>query len=234
MQYRFVFWIYWLGLAMCSAQTLREKAVTLFEQEKYTQAKPLFEQWLKESPNNLFALEHLGDIEGYAHHWDECLAYYERLVQLKPNEANYHYKCGGALGMKAKDGGKWVAIRLIGRMKDCFLKTLELNPKHIEARWALIEYYLQLPGLFGGSERKAQLYADQLLPISPVDHYLAKGHIDEYFERFTEAEKHYRKAVEVGGSKTTYERLAYLYRYKLHQPDRAREVLAAYARKQGS
>jgi hypothetical protein len=36
--------------------------------------------------------------------------------------------------------------------------------------------------LFGGSEKKAQRYADELIKLSPVDGYLSKAHIDEYFE----------------------------------------------------
>ena len=64
-----------------------------------------------------------------------------------------------------------------------YKKSLSLNPNHIDARWALIEYYLQVPALFGGSEKNAQRYADELIKLSPVDGYLSKGRIDEYFER---------------------------------------------------
>ncbi|OYU83478.1 MAG: hypothetical protein CFE24_11290 [Flavobacterium sp. BFFFF2] len=218
---------------LVQAQAYRDKAIALFDQSQFNQARPLFEQWNAEAPNNLFVIEHLGDIEGHSSHWDKCIEYYDKLVRLKPTEANYYYKKGGAMGMKAKDGGKWAAIRLIHPMRDCFERAIQLNPKHIEARWGLIEYYLQLPGFIGGSERKAQHFADELLKISPVDGYLAKGHIDEYFERYQKAAQQYRKAIEVGGSKTTYDRLAYLYKFKLHQPERAREVLDAYLRKTG-
>lgn len=210
------------------AQSNFEKAEKLFIQRNYTAAKPLFENILKGSPNNLKTIEYLGDIAGYAKDWDRCIFYYEKLKKTKPNEASYYYKYGGALGMKAKEGGKWVAITLIGDMKESFEKAIILNPNHIEARWALIEYYLQLPALFGGSERKAQKYADELFKISPVDGFLSKGHIDEYFERYKSAEKNYVKAIEVGGSKVTYERLEELYRVKLLQPEKALRVIENY------
>jgi hypothetical protein len=92
----------------------------------------------------------------------------------------------------------------------------------------MIEYYLQVPGLFGGSEKKAQRYVNELMTLSPVDGYLAKGRIDEYFERYKSAERNYIKAIEVGGSKTTYERLASLYKVKLMQPEKAIKVLEEY------
>ncbi|WP_309640136.1 hypothetical protein [Flavobacterium sp.] len=208
-----------------------EKAEKLFDEEKYTQAKPLFLSILKDYPTNLKVIEYLGDISSHSNDWDNSIVYYEKLKKLKPTEANYYYKYGGALGMKAKVGGKWVAIRLIGDMRESFEKTLQLNPKHIEARWALIEYYLQLPAFVGGSEKKAQRYSNELMKLSPVDGYLSKAHIDEYFKRYTSAEKNYKLAIQVGGSKNTYERLAQLYKEKLHQPEKASQVLKNYNEK---
>lgn len=211
-----------------------EKAEKLFDEEKYAQAKPLFLSILKDNPTNLKVIEYLGDISSYSNDWDNSIIYYEKLKKLKPTEANYYFKYGGALGMKAKVGGKWVAIRLIGDMHESFEKALQLNPKHIEARWALIEYYLQLPAFVGGSEKKAQRYSNELMKLSPVDGYLSKAHIDEYFKRYTSAEKNYKYAIQVGGSKNTYERLAQLYKEKLHQPEKASQVLKNYNEKNKS
>ncbi|MBS7786510.1 hypothetical protein KIH23_04300 [Flavobacterium sp. CYK-55] len=215
-------------------QSNYEKAVKLFDQENYVQAKPLFLSLLKQEPNNLKIIEYLGDISSHQDDWDKSIFYYEKLKTLKPSEANYYYKYGGALGMKAKVGGKWVAIRLVGDMRAAFERAIQLNPKHIEARWAMIEYYLQLPAFVGGSEKKAQVYANELMKLSPVDGYLSKAHIDEYFKRYLSAEKNYKFAIQVGGSKNTYERLAQLYKQKLHQPEKANEILRAYSEKNKS
>jgi tetratricopeptide (TPR) repeat protein len=227
---KIVYLLILLPMLMLS-QTNFDKAEKLFFQEKYTIAKPVFESFLKENPNNLKAIEYLGDVAIHLKDFDGAITYYDKLKKLKPTEADYYYKYGGALGLKAKDGGKWVAIRLIGDMKASFEKAIALNPNHIEARWAMIEYYLQVPGLFGGSEKKAQRYANELMRLSPVDGYLSKGHIDEYFERYKSAEKNYMKAIEIGGSKTTYDRLVALYRVKLHQPEKAIRVLENYKEK---
>ncbi len=224
----------WLISMQMLGQTSYDKAVKLFDDEKYSQAKPIFLSLYKEEPNNLKVIEYLGDVSSHLDDWDQSIVYYEKLKRLKPSEANYHYKYGGALGMKAKVGGKWVAIRLIGDMRAAFEKALQLNPKHIEARWAMIEYYLQLPAFVGGSEKKAQVYANELMKLSPVDGYLSKAHIDEYFKRYTSAEKNYKFAIQVGGSKNTYERLAQLYREKLHQPEKALQVLKNYNEKNKS
>ena len=108
----------------------------------------------------------------------------------------------------------------IGDIKHELEQTAKLDPKHIETRWALIEFYMQLPGIFGGSEHKAIFYANELIEISPVDGHLAKGYIAEYNERIKDAERYYKKAIEVGGSPHTYEKLLNLYE-KNNQPKKA-------------
>jgi tetratricopeptide (TPR) repeat protein len=123
---------------------------------------------------------------------------------------------------------------LLDDVKVAFKKAIQLNPNHIGARWALIEIYIQLPGFVGGSESKAKKYAEELLKISPVDGYLSKGHIEEYFKRYTIAEKYYLKAIEIGNSKTTYQKLVDLYKNKMAQPEKAKKVWAIYNEKNKS
>ena len=138
------------------------------------------------------------------------------------------------MGMLAKESNKFKALGMIGDVRKSFEKAIELNPKHIDARWALIELYLQLPGIVGGSESKANRYANELLNISPVDGYLAKGRIAEYFDRFPTAEKYYKLAVEIGGSRTSYQKLADLYKNKMNKPEKARATWAEFSDKNKS
>ncbi len=228
---KFIYLFLILFNVQMQSQTNFEKGQKLFEEGKFDSSKPFFENDLKENPNHLKAIEYLGDIEGNSKSWDKAIYYYSKLKNLKPTEANYFYKYGGALGMKAKDSNKFAALSMIGEVKSAFEKAIILNPKHIDARWALIELYLQLPGIVGGSERKAKKYANELSKISPVDGFLAKGRIDEYYERYTDAEKKYISAIEIGKSKICYQKLADLYKNKMKQPEKAKTVLAEFEKK---
>lgn len=193
------------------------KAEKLFEAGKYDQARPIFESFLKENPSHLKTLEYLGDIAGHAKSWDKAIVYYRKLKQLKPSEANYYYKYGGVLGMKAKESNKFAALGMIGEVKASFEKAIELNPKHIEARWALVMIYIQLPGIVGGSETKAIKYSNELLKLSPVDGYLSRGQIDEHFKRYAAAEQQYKKAIAAGSTKTGGQMLDNLYKNKMNK-----------------
>lgn len=201
-----------------------EKGEKLFVDGKYNQAQPILENYLKNNPSNLKVIEYLGDISGHQKSWDKAIAYYNKLKTLKPTEANYYYKYGGALGMKSLEVNKFKALGMIGEVRSSFEKAIALNPKHIEARWALIELNLKLPGIVGGSESKAIKYSSELRELSPVDGYLSRGHIEEYFKRYTNAEEQYKRAILIGESKVCYQKLADLYKNKMKQPDKANKV----------
>ncbi len=218
---------------MIWAQSGYDTAEKLFKEEKFDQAQPIFENFLKSNPSNLKTIEYLGDIAGRNKSWDAAIGYYKKLKQLKPSEANYYYKYGGALGMKATQISKFRALGLIDEVRESFEKAIVFNPKHIEARWALIELYIQLPGIVGGSESKAEKYSNELYRLSPVDGYLSKGHIDEYFKRYKGAEQNYKKAIMIGGSKKSYQMLANLYKNKMNEPEKAKSILEEYKNKKG-
>ena len=200
---------------MMWSQSDYNKAEKLFKAEKYELAQPVFESFLKENPSHLKTMEYLGDIAGRNKSWDKALVYYKKLKQLDSSEANYYYKYGGVLGMKAKESSKLKALGMISEIKQSFEKAIELNPKHIEARWALVMIYIQLPSFVGGSESKAIKYSNELLKLSDVDGYLSRGQIEEHFERYTLAETQYKKAITAGSTKTGSQMLANLYKNKM-------------------
>lgn len=225
----FVFFLF-LSVTMHSQEAF-DAGQKLYNVGQFQQAKAFFEQDLKENPSHLQSLEFLGDIQSQLQKWEAALVYYQKLKFAKPTDANYQYKYGGALAMTAANSNKIKALTMVDEIEMSFKNAIRFNPKHLEARWALIELYLQLPGIFGGSEEKATAYAAELSKLSTVDGWLAKGRIAEYFERYNEAEKCYKKAIETGNSKTTCQKLADLYKNKLNQPEKAKEIMRTFAAK---
>ncbi|TJY37155.1 tetratricopeptide repeat protein [Pontimicrobium aquaticum] len=183
----------------------------LFKQKQFIKAEQLASAFVDKNPSNLKAIELLGDAYGHQKKWDDAIVQYKKLVETKDDNANYQYKYGGALGMKALEVNKFKALGIIGDVKAAFLRAAELDPEHIDARWALVELYMQLPGIIGGSKKKSLKYAEELEQLSKVDGYLAKGYIYEYDDEPKLAETYYRKAIEIGGSLTCYEKLTNLY-----------------------
>ena len=206
------------------AQNSFQKGELHFKKEQFQEAKPHFESYLIKHPEHKQTREYLGDIAGIKKDWDVALGYYKQLLEEEPNNANYHFKYGGALGLKSLEISKFKAILYLDDIKFHLNKAAELDPKHIEVRWALIELYIQLPSIVGGSEDKAIAYAKELQRISTVDGHLAQGYIAEYNDRPQDAEHFYKKAIEIGGSQHTYNKLTELYENN-NQPKKALENL---------
>ncbi len=206
------------------SQTLFEKGEKLFKEKKYTEAKGLFESYLKSVPNHQKTIEYLGDIAGSSKKWDIAIDYYQKLKNQNPNSANYWFKYGGAMGMKAKSVNKFKALGMIDDIETAFLTAATLDKKHIETRWALVILYIELPEIVGGSEKKGAKYAEELLSISKVDGYLAKGYIDVYYKRYKAAEVSLLKAHQIGKSATTYAKLFDLYMNKLKDKEKALNI----------
>lgn len=193
-----------------SQQSL-DKAEAYLQQKKYTKAEQLLSVYVDANEKDLKAIELFGDAFGYQEKWDSAITEYKKLVDAKPLEANYHYKYGGALGMKALQVNKLVTLTIIGDVKEAFLTAAKLDSKHINTRWALVELYMQLPGIIGGSQSKSMQFANELEGLSKVDGYLAKGYIYEYDDAPNLAEKYYKMAIAEGGSLTCYEKLSSFY-----------------------
>lgn len=203
----------------CVSQSDLDAVPKLFKQKQFKKAEGIIEAVLKTAPDNIKALELMGDALGHQKRWDDAMVYYKTLVEKQPNVANYHYKYGGVLGMKALEN-KLKALSFISDIKAAFTKAAELDKTHIPARWALVEFYMQLPGLLGGSQSKSEFYAEELEQLSKVDGYLAKGYIYEYDDEPELAAQFYKKAIEEGGSLTCFGKLTALYE-KEGQPDKA-------------
>ena len=197
-----------------------EEAVELFNNKELEKAQQVFLKTPSSSELYKKSQEYLGDIAAYQKKWDTSLRYYKYLIDREESNAVYHYKYGGVLAYKAQSSNKLKALTLVGDIKKHLHKAAELDKGHIEVRWALVEVYISLPGIVGGSEKKAKKYAQQLMELSPVDGYLALGYVAEYNDQPIIAEENYKKAIEVGGSLHTYNKLSGLYE-KTEQPNKA-------------
>jgi len=151
-------------------------------QKQYARAEVFLENELKKHQkqdiNNL-----LGEVYGYQGKWDY------------PNNAEYQFRYGGVLARKAQGASKLKALTLVGKMKTALNKAASLDKTHLSARWALVDLYISLPGIVGGSTSKAYDYAKEIKKLSAIDGHLALGYVYEYDKQPNKAKEHYMKAL---------------------------------------
>jgi len=202
--------LYLFPVCLFAQGTLNE-IPQLFKDKQFNLAAQIATNYLNTNPNNLQAIEYLGDAFGYQKNWDKAIYHYKKLVNKQPNTANYHYKYGGALGMKALSISKIRALPLLSDLKEAFLTAANLDPQHLPVRWALVELYMQLPGIIGGSKSKSLKYANQIEALSTAEGYLAKGYIYEYDNQPKKAEQYYKKAITISNTFICHNKLTTFY-----------------------
>ena len=100
---------------MLNAQSVSKKDFGVLESNYKLQ--------IKNNPNNLLALEALGDLYGAHGKWQQASELYKQLLKRDFENADYHFKYGGVLGMMAKEGSKFKAFSLINQVKKAFSKA---------------------------------------------------------------------------------------------------------------
>ncbi len=184
------------GLGCFSQPSFIEIQLAL-DQGKLEIAKNLLQDRISGNPEDATATAYLGDIAGFEKDWDTAIFLYKSLAQKYPDSVDYNFKYGAVLGMKALSVSKLQSVIYVSDIKTYLEKTLKLDPEHVEARRVLVELYVKLPGILGGSISKAKAYADELKDLNKVDFYLAHAFIVHEDEGPEDASPLFKKAIEV-------------------------------------
>lgn len=93
-----------------------------------------------------------------------AIGHAEACVEKNPKAAECHYALGVTLGIQAISEGMLKAAGSASRVRSALQDAHLLQPAWYPARSALVEFYLQAPGLMGGSRSKARDLA-QAAPV---------------------------------------------------------------------
>lgn len=125
---------------------------------------------------------------------DEAVKTLEKAVKANPQNANAHLYLGNALGNVAQKASVLRQPFLAKRLKGEFEKAVELDPNLIDGHEGLMQFYLQAPGVMGGSLGKAREQAAAVAKINPYRGRFAEASIANHEKDLAGAEKAYRVA----------------------------------------
>lgn len=126
---------------------------------------------------------------------DQAIAHLEKAVALKPANSEAHYYLGDAYGRKAQKAGAFSGMSLVNKAKAEWLRAVELNPNSVNARLALIAFYIAAPGIVGGSEAKALEQAAEVKKRDALDGHRAYARIYTLQKKLDLAVKEMAEAV---------------------------------------
>lgn len=153
---------FFLSSAAARAAGDSTAGVQLFDRGRLTEARQFFESFVEVYPADAAGAFYLGRIAFDEEQYDRAVEWFEKAAQLVNGNAEYHLWLGRAYGHKAKRATTVQQPFLARKVKAHFEKAVALEPDNIEAREALMEYYMTAPGLLGGSKEKAREQAQEI------------------------------------------------------------------------
>ena len=175
-------------------QGAKSAGVSLFEARRFDDAKREFSARIQRNPNDREAMYYLGRVAAAQNATDESVKWFEKAVEADPQNADYHFWLGNAYGDAAQHASKFRQPFLARKVKAEFERAVQLDPKQLDGRLGLIEFYVQAPGFMGGSIPKAKEQATEILKLNRMRGGFAIASIAEREKDLAEAERGYRLA----------------------------------------
>lgn len=175
-------------LGMQSAQAHEYSA--LIKARKYAEVERAIGAKLATDANYADALVAKVDlilVEGKVARLDEGVKLAEQCIASHPKNSECHEALGNVLGTKAEKGGMMAGISSLGKIRDAFKKALELDPRNFNAANSLMTFYLEVPGLMGGSNSKAKDVIAETQKVNPAVASLLQAKFDLKDEKIEKA-----------------------------------------------
>lgn len=176
-------------------QSALEKGKTLMQNKKYPEATKVFSAIEDDEKDYAAAQYYLGRIAFDQKEYDDAAEYFEEATEANKKNSEYFQWLGDTYGTIAQDANVVRQGFLAPKMKTAWETAIGLDPKNINARLSLIEYYTQAPSVMGGSFDKAKDVAKQIIKLNPAQGYRAQGNIYMREKNPVEAEKSYIEMV---------------------------------------
>lgn len=143
-------------------------AVGLYGQRKPLEAQKAFEALAAADAGNADVQFYLGRLALQRDDHEKAVAHLAKAVALVPTDARYHHRLGDAYGLAARKASLFSQMGLAKKCKAAYEKAVELDPKNIDARFGLMGFFQQAPGIVGGGMDKALLQAQAIKQLDPA------------------------------------------------------------------
>jgi tetratricopeptide (TPR) repeat protein len=203
-----------------------ESAPALLASGRVDEALSALHSQITDAPNDPVAHNLLCRAYFSIGEWDRGISACEKAVSLAPNNSQYHLWLGRIYGEKADRSTFMTAAGLARRVRNEFETAVHLNPKSVDARSDLAEFYLEAPGIIGGGRDKAAQQADSLLPLDPARAHWVNARIAEKKHDFVLAEAEYKQAISAShGGASAWLNLGLFYRHRERWSDMEQALL---------
>ena len=170
----------------------------LLEAGHYKRLRAWAEPRLAANPNDAQAAYYVAFAKQSTGDYDGALPLAEKALALDANQPRYHLLVASVCIGQAQKAGMFKGIGLARRFREEASKAASLDPKYIDAREDLMEYYFDAPGIAGGDKKKAWALADEIGKIDAARGFLAQANLAGKEKNPAKQAELYQKALAAG------------------------------------
>ncbi len=131
------------------------RAVQLHDRGRYDEARSLLEDVLADEPENHRALWNMGLLCMSDRQHEEALRWFDEAIAVEEGIAEYHLWRGYAYAQKLEACGLLTRLFVAPKIRSSLEQAVQLDPRDVKAREALMQYYERAPAFLGGSRKRA-------------------------------------------------------------------------------
>lgn len=166
---------------------VREQVAELFNQRRWVEAQAILEKITVAEPADAEAWSFLGQTFLARHEGEKAAAALEHAARLEPAKSGHQLQLGHAYGLAATKAGLLGKLSYARKCKAAYEQAVELDPANLNARWSLMEFCRQAPGIAGGGIELAYAQAAEIKKIDPRRGRAAYASLYSHEKKFTEA-----------------------------------------------
>ena len=157
---RYTLWLIFFFIFSAFADSL-DKGLEYFKSGNYEKAQQVFQQLIDENDQNHAAYFWLGRTYFMLKDFEQASDYFEEAIDLNENNADYYFWYGNSLGNEIQTVNVFKQAIMAGDILEAYENAIKADPGHIGAHVGAAQFYLQAPGIMGGTsirQKKKQVY----------------------------------------------------------------------------
>lgn len=186
--------------AAATTKTQIQAALDTFHGAKtesdYKEALSQFQTLYKADPKDADLAYYYGRSLYRAQRFEEADKVLSKNIERHPDHVESHYVIGSVKLSRVSDVSIFKKIGMAKAAIAAWEKTVELDPKHVEALYGVVEFYLNAPGMAGGDKALGEQKLIELEALSPAWADLSKASMALRAEAFADAEPLFASAIE--------------------------------------
>ncbi len=172
-----------------SAQSTDADFAPLMKERKIAEVEKLATDRVAANAKDDIAIWYLASVSANdAAKRDAAIAKAEACIKALPDSAKCHHALGRLYGAAALSSGMMGGLKYVSRIKEEFSKAVELDPKNFDSRRELNQFFLNAPGIAGGSVKRAIENAEAHTKINAAQGQLLRAEVHIYEKEFDKAE----------------------------------------------